>query len=120
MAYLSSVPGPDYMPGEFNLPDNYNILQISEIHAFEEEFSGIRTIRPRRRDTRRRLRDRDQRKHSTGSPSPSQEEERRRPHISRHTGRKDSGRSVLGETLHQLAVDEEDTAKPFRNGHRDI
>ena len=24
------------MPGEFDLPDNYNILEISEIHAFEE------------------------------------------------------------------------------------
>jgi len=24
------------LPGEFNLPDNYNVLQISEIHAFEE------------------------------------------------------------------------------------
>lgn len=36
MSYLSSQPGPDYLPGEFNIPDNHNVLQISEIHAFEE------------------------------------------------------------------------------------
>lgn len=36
MSYLSSEPGPDYLPGDFALPDNYNVLQISEIHAFEE------------------------------------------------------------------------------------
>jgi hypothetical protein len=36
VSYLSSRPGPNYLPGEFNLPDNYNVLQISEIHAFEE------------------------------------------------------------------------------------
>lgn len=28
--------GPDYLPEEFDIPDNYNVLQISEIHAFEE------------------------------------------------------------------------------------
>lgn len=31
------------MPGEFDLPDNYNVLQISEIHAFEE-FSNTESI----------------------------------------------------------------------------
>lgn len=36
MPSLSSASGPDYRPEEFNLPDNYNVLQISEIHAFEE------------------------------------------------------------------------------------
>jgi len=36
VSYLNSAPGLDYLPGEFNLPDNYNVLQISEIHAFEE------------------------------------------------------------------------------------
>ncbi len=36
MLSLSPVSGPDYLPEEFNLPDNYNVLQISEIHAFEE------------------------------------------------------------------------------------
>lgn len=36
MLYLSSEPGPNYLPSEFNLPDNYNVLHVSEIHAFEE------------------------------------------------------------------------------------
>lgn len=35
MFFLSSKPGPEYLPGEFDLPDNYNVLHISEIHAFE-------------------------------------------------------------------------------------
>lgn len=36
MSYLSSRLGPSYLPGEFDIPDNYNVLQVSEIHAFEE------------------------------------------------------------------------------------
>lgn len=36
------MPGPEYVPGEFNLPDNYNILHVSEIHAFEEHEQDIR------------------------------------------------------------------------------
>lgn len=30
------------MPGEFDLPDNYNVLHISEIHAFEEADPDVR------------------------------------------------------------------------------
>ncbi|MFB6158316.1 MAG: hypothetical protein ABEJ95_01505 [Candidatus Nanohalobium sp.] len=37
MAHLNPEPGPDYLPGKFDLPDNYNVLHISEIHAFEEQ-----------------------------------------------------------------------------------
>ncbi|QKQ98684.1 hypothetical protein GKQ38_04125 [Candidatus Nanohaloarchaea archaeon] len=36
MFYLSASSGPEYLPDDFDIPDNYNILQISEIHAFEE------------------------------------------------------------------------------------
>jgi len=36
VSYLSSKPGPEYLPGEFDIAYNYNVLQISEIHAFEE------------------------------------------------------------------------------------
>lgn len=32
-----SSSAPDYNPDEFNLSDNYNILHVSEIHAFEPE-----------------------------------------------------------------------------------
>lgn len=42
MPHLSSIPGPDYVPGEFDLPDNYNVLHVSEIHAFEEHDPDIR------------------------------------------------------------------------------
>ncbi|WEL22944.1 hypothetical protein [Candidatus Nanohalovita haloferacivicina] len=36
MSYLTEKSGPNYLPDNFDIPDNYNILQISEIHAFEE------------------------------------------------------------------------------------
>ncbi|MFB6115488.1 MAG: hypothetical protein ABEK04_04275 [Candidatus Nanohalobium sp.] len=36
MSYLSSTSGPQYLPDDFKPPDNHNVLQISEIHAFEE------------------------------------------------------------------------------------
>lgn len=36
MPYLSSTSGPQYVPDSFELPENHNVLQISEIHAFEE------------------------------------------------------------------------------------
>lgn len=42
MSHLNSKPGPDYVPGKFALPDNYNILHVSEIHAFEEHDPDIR------------------------------------------------------------------------------
>lgn len=34
--------GPDYQPDNFDIPDNYNILHVSEIHAFEEDDSHYR------------------------------------------------------------------------------
>ncbi len=42
MGYLRPDLGPNYQPDNFDLPDNYNILQISEIHAFEEPDSDYR------------------------------------------------------------------------------
>lgn len=34
--------GPEYLPDEFDIPDNYNVLHVSEIHAFEEADSYVR------------------------------------------------------------------------------
>lgn len=36
MSYLTAKSGPSYLPDNFDISDNYNVLQISEIHAFEE------------------------------------------------------------------------------------
>lgn len=33
---VSRTSKPDYLPDEISIPDNYNVLEISEIHAFEE------------------------------------------------------------------------------------
>lgn len=42
VGFLRTRRGPDYLPDEFNIPDNYNILHVSEIHAFEEADSYVR------------------------------------------------------------------------------
>lgn len=41
MSYPLSFPKPDpsYSPEEFNLTENFNVLHISEIHAFEPEYN---------------------------------------------------------------------------------
>lgn len=40
MGFLASKNRPDYFPDEFGLPENYNVLTVSEIHAFEESDRG--------------------------------------------------------------------------------
>lgn len=42
MGSLRTRSGPNYLPDEFDIPDNYNVLHVSEIHAFEEYDSSIR------------------------------------------------------------------------------